>query len=327
MSLIQTLASGKDQTLQGPLRVELPASLLHPEPDGAVAGMLAQAAFIAPDLGPLPSPYADAVERAARKHDLWVDLSCALPSADALEASTRPPVGMDSRAEMLPPKLLKRTVRLRLVGNADQFLTDSARHLLASFAAGMDGRCIIDATLRSEQRHLAEKLIELCASFQQAVDLHLRAAEPEAAFSLRAARTQLDACARTQKVTVTMPDGGALRHGAALDELAPWNILNECARAAFVSHPGLCPFPFVMVRATQQGAFGACPQAAGPQLFRGAQAFSSDMARSLRAALLAGSTPHACQGCTLLPKVSAALAEQSPATAGGGPKRSTSIEV
>ncbi|MSR75729.1 MAG: hypothetical protein EXS14_09715 [Planctomycetes bacterium] len=310
MSVIRALATGQDAGLGGPLRVELPADLLHPEPDGSVAGLLASAAFLAPDLGPLPSRFTNAVERTAKRHDLWIDLQTALPS----------------EAAHLPATLLSRTVRLRLQVQASLVQDDHARSVVLALAQATTGRCVLVAELSSAERHLADKLIEFCASLAVPVDLQLKAAEPAAAFSLRAARTHLADVARLQHVNVTLPDGTHLAHGAPLDALAPWNILNECLRAAFVTHPGLCPFPFVMVRASAHGAFGACPKPDGPQLPRGSGAFHGDIARALRRSLLTGTTPGACVGCKLLPQVHAAL-EIQPFLGKQAPERDASIEV
>lgn len=293
MELARALA-GDSRAVPGPLRVEIPEDLLHPVPAPVVAPLLADAAFLAPLIHALPSPYLAGVDRTAREHDLWLDLSVTLPR----------------EASHLPRTLLERTARLHVEVPAGTS-ADVAAPVLATLAQHLCGSLELAVTVSTEELHALLRWITLAGSAASPTKLAFVPQTEGARWTLRGAQRELATRAHAAAIGLQLPNGFQLAALRAPDPLDPWNILHQCLRSLLALHPEICPFPFLMLRVSAQGAFGACPVAKGPQLPRGPGAFASDVATGLRAAMLAGTPPPACTGCTLRVHVTESLGHEA----------------
>ncbi len=293
MELARALA-GNSSVVPGPLRIEIPEDLLHPVPAPVVAPLLANAAFLAPLIHALPSPFLAGVERTAREHDLWLDLSVVLPHA----------------AAHLPPSLLERTARLHIDVPAGTG-ADEAAPVLAALAKPLRGSLELSVATGVEEPEALLQWVALAGTAASATKLAFVPQSEGARWTLRAAQRDLATAAHAAGIGLQLPNGFCLAPLRAPDPLDSWNILHQCLRSLLALHPEICPFPFLMLRVTSAGAFGACPVAKGPQLPRGPGAHSSDVAMGLRAAFLAGKPPPACTGCTLRVHVTESLGHEA----------------
>jgi hypothetical protein len=291
MDLARALAQ-KNGRIPSALRIEIPEDLLHPVPAEVVAPLLAEAIFLAPIIHALPSPYLSGVERSARQHDLWLDLSVRLPA----------------KADHLTRGLLERTARLHIQVMPGT-TPSAAASVLAALAPQVQGQLELSVAVTTESAADLLAWVELVGAAKNSAAIHFVPHSESAGWTLRGARQDLGAAAHQCGIGLELPDGFRLSARRAPDALAPWNILHQCSRSLFALHPELCPFPFLMLRVTANGAFGACPVSTGPPLPRGPNAFAGEVADSLRAAWLAGKPPPTCQQCTLKLRVRESLAE------------------
>ena len=169
-----------------------------------------------------------------------------------------------------------------------------------------------DSLLQVRCRATAEEAHGLLASLVapnggSRVQLRFRSPDPSAFEGYRADAAALAALAEARRVSLDIP-GRADPAWPGLPHVPSFAGSLAAGRAAYGTFPGICPFPFTMIR-LDPIAHGLCPQLEGPALAeRDAElAFMSNEAAALRAMLLAGAIPDACRHCALAPRIDRSL--------------------
>ena len=297
---IQEATGGKASRLEsGPLRLEISGAWLEggaaPEPPW-LESVLEESSYLGirweapPGAGGLAW-----IQERAERFQLHLDLQMPLCGAKTAFSEA----------------LLERTVRLTFDTPLASLL-DDPESLRA--AAELTGRIPGHGVLRVRVEGRAEGELEgVPARVSEAapgLDLHFTPGDTGAAATLAALREPLLEEARRAALNISFSGLGGGTFGKPHDHLLVWNVQRAFLRHLFRLHPGLCPFPFVMLRLDEEGQARVCPQPQGPRVSApGAEGpWNAEETRALRAAFHEGSPPEPCLRCTLWPRLLRSLA-------------------